>query len=222
MDLLDFGRKWSNDRIFPMEIRVMQHQLRFLGHIARHPNQLTYVILLGMGKFRGTPIRGARPRSLSDNWLNALVAFQIPETQWWSLTQDRQLWRKALYDGAELAYSAWRSKRIQAHLARQAERAEVAQVEQVDPLTLVGCLPGKAAPEEEIDEAPFFPVFATLQEGVEVDDQDLYPQSEDDEDLVEEEEHSTAAAEDATSAFSLLEELQLKEDGADAENPPPC
>ena len=99
-----------------IEATILQHRLRWVGHIARMlPTRLPKIILYGE-LAEGKWTRGGPKRRFKDQLKRSLAQASIPENNWEPISHERHSWKVRVREGVE-AFEA--ERRSQVDLKRQ-------------------------------------------------------------------------------------------------------
>ena len=99
-----------------IEATILQHRLRWVGHIARMPpTRLPKIILYGE-LAEGKRPRGGPKRRFKDQLKRSLAQANIPDNNWEPIAHERHSWKVRVREGVE-AFEA--ERRSQVDLKRQ-------------------------------------------------------------------------------------------------------
>ena len=99
-----------------MEATILQHRLRWVGHIARMPPTcLPKIILYGELK-EGKQPRGGPKRHFKDQLKRSLAQGNIPDNNWETIAHERHSWKVKVSEGVEAFED---ERRSQVDLKRQ-------------------------------------------------------------------------------------------------------
>ncbi|KAJ8412669.1 hypothetical protein AAFF_G00116200 [Aldrovandia affinis] len=86
--------------MFSITTTIMQHQLRWTGHVIRMSNtRLPKQILYSQLK-EGQRAPGGQKKHFKDNIKTSLKKFHITSSNWEHITLDRRCWKKSMQEGA--------------------------------------------------------------------------------------------------------------------------
>ena len=106
----------THESLPSIEATILQHRLRWVGHIARMPpTRLSKIILCGE-LAEGKRPRGGQKRRFKDKLKRSLAKTNIPENNWETIAHERHSWKVKLREGVE-AFLA--ERRSQVDLKRQ-------------------------------------------------------------------------------------------------------
>ena len=99
-----------------IEATILQHRLRWVGHIARMPPTRLPKIILCEELAEGKRPRGGPKRPFKDQLKRSLAQANIPDNNWETIAHERHSWKVKLREGVE-AFVA--ERRSQVDLKRQ-------------------------------------------------------------------------------------------------------
>ncbi|XP_076049342.1 uncharacterized protein LOC143030020 [Oratosquilla oratoria] len=101
MDCITNNEVLSRAALPSVEATILQHRLRWVGHVGQmEPSRLPKIILFGELAHGKRP-RGAPKRRYKDQLKLSLTQAGIPPTDWEDMAQDRSVWRQAVKSGVE-------------------------------------------------------------------------------------------------------------------------